>query len=223
MLSTVITKSYPPPAVNRSEILRYMGASEGTFELNKLIDECLKECLELLTYKICFCEFPVLTDGDIVDFSFAKVRSKALAENLKSSESAFIFAATTGMELDRLIFKYGKLSPAKAFVFQAIGAERAESLCDLFEKKLSDVLNEKKLYLTPRFSPGYKDLSLSFQKDIFRVLDCPRRIGLTLTESLLMSPSKSVTAVTGVSKIRECRENSCLLCNKTDCKFRDVK
>ena len=95
--------------------------------------------------------------------------------------------------VDRLIAKYNRISPSKALIFQAIGAERAESLCDLF----CDEMKEK--YSTnPRYSPGYGDLPLDIQRDIFAVLDCPRKIGLTLNDSLLMSPSKSVTAIIGV-------------------------
>lgn len=55
------------------------------------------------------------------------------------------------------------------------------------------------MYTRPRFSPGYGDLPINMQKDIFAALDCPRKIGLSLNESLLMSPSKSVTAIIGVS------------------------
>ena len=77
---------------------------------------------------------------------------------------------------------------------QAIGAERIEALCDCFE---ADVRGEYGS-IRSRFSPGYGDLSLDFQNDLFRVLDCQRTIGLVLNESMLMSPSKSVTAIIGV-------------------------
>ena len=50
---------------------------------------------------------------------------------------------------------------------------------------------EKGLYLRPRFSPGYGDFALEYQKDIFRMLECEKRIGITLTEGNLMMPSKS--------------------------------
>ena len=80
-------------------------------------------------------------------------------------------------------------------MFQALGAERIESLCDTF---CNDMNNELGVRLKPRFSAGYGDLPLEVQKDIFRVLDCPRKIGLTLNDSLLMSPTKSVTAIVGI-------------------------
>ena len=68
----------------------------------------------------------------------------------------------------------------------------------------------------------YGDLPLEMQKDIFNVLDCSKRIGLTLNESLLMSPSKSVTAIIGISKDKCGRkhEAECKICNKKDCLYR---
>jgi cobalamin-dependent methionine synthase I len=54
--------------------------------------------------------------------------------------------------------------------------------------------------LVSRYSPGYGDLPLEMQREIIRALDCGRTIGVTLTESLLMQPSKSVTAVIGMKE-----------------------
>jgi len=94
-----------------------------------------------------------------------------------------------------MIAKYGRISPVRALFFQAIGAERIESLCNAFCKDIKKDLN-----ITPRFSPGFGDLPLELQKDIFFALQPHRNIGLTLNESLLMSPSKSVTAIIGIKR-----------------------
>ena len=111
--------------------------------------------------------------------------------------AAIIFAATVGLAPDRLVARNLVSSPTRALVFDAIGAERIESLCDAFcEDIKAKIGNEKKL--RPRFSAGYGDLDIEVQRDIFRLLDCPKNIGLTLTESLLMTPSKSVTAIIGI-------------------------
>ena len=86
-------------------------------------------------------------------------------------------------------------------MISALGSERIEALCDKFNK---DFEFENEVSLKPRFSPGFGDLSLMIQKDIFAVLDCPRKIGLSLNDSLLMSPTKSVTAFVGIIKKKEC-------------------
>ena len=105
-----------------------------------------------------------------------------------------------GLGIDRLINKYGRITPSRAVCLQAIGAERIEALCDEFCKDIAQKYAESCRKLRPRFSPGYGDLPLSLQRDILNLLSSEKRIGLTLNESLLMSPTKSVTAIVGIYK-----------------------
>ena len=88
-------------------------------------------------------------------------------------------------------------------MFQALGAERIEALADAFAL---DIRNEKQkngLLTKPRVSPGYGDISLELQRDIFRILGCEKRIGLTLNGTLTMSPTKSVSAFIGIYRKTE--------------------
>ena len=190
----VFTKTYSAPPVNEKEILRYLGGdkSEQTLEL---IYDCLKELSDKLKYKVCYTELDLLVNNNECDFGVFKLSSKNLAQNLKDAKRVVLFAATVGVEIDRLIAKYGKISPTKALVFQAIGSERAEALCDLF---CADMEQTYSLKAIPRFSAGYGDLPLESQKPIFSVLLPERNLGITLTDSMLMFPTKSVTAFVGL-------------------------
>lgn len=174
---------------NKKEISRYA----GNLQDEALLNECLFEVSDKLTYKVCYRKFSISKQGAALDLSFAQTTSVALAKSLEGCDEILLFAATIGIEIDRLIIKYGMLSPVKALIFQAIGAERIEKLCDRFCKEMS-----KEESLKPRFSPGYGDLPLSLQNDIFAALDCGKNIGLTLNDSMLMSPTKSVTAIVGI-------------------------
>ena len=217
----ILVKKYEKPQINKKEILRYMGCKKVTDDMLALVDDCLKEIEGKLTYKVCYGTFGINIADQEVDLSFAKCQSKGLTTNLAGCSKAIVFAATIGLEIDRLIAKYSRLSPSKALCFQAIGAERIESLCNIFNDEVTEDLLSKSLHTRPRFSPGYGDLSLDIQKDIFAVLDCPRKIGLSLNESLLMSPSKSVTAIIGIFDTpKSCKTVSCTQCNKTDCNYR---
>ena len=190
----VFTKFYDSPPVCRGEVLRYAGVRECASELDGLVDECISLAEGQTAFRVCYCELPVSVCGDEVAMGCMKVASKSLSKNLAGCDSAVIFAATVGIELDRLVARYSSVSPAKALILQAIGAERIECLCDTFN---AEIAREQKT--RPRFSPGYGDFPLEAQREIFALLDCPRRIGLTLNDSLLMSPTKSVTAVIGIS------------------------
>ena len=197
MNTTVLTKTYNNLPFDKKEILRYSNCKDLTPELEKLLNECIEEAKNIISYKVCYCVLPVNIKESAIDFNAFKVNSEKLALNLKNCESAIIFGATLGTELDRLIMKYGKLSPTKALFFQSIGATQIETLCDSFTK---DIKNELNVDLKPRFSAGFGDLDLTYQKDIFKTLDCSKKIGLTLNDSLLMSPTKSVTAFVGIKR-----------------------
>ena len=217
----ILVKKYNEPQINIREILRYMGCKDSSEDIAALINECLGEIQGKLSYRVCYDTFDINVTQENVDLGFATASSKGLSINLENCQKAVVFAATVGLEVDRLIAKYSRLSPSKALCFQAIGAERIESLCNAFNDEITNGALQEGFYTRPRFSPGYGDLPLDIQKDIFASLDCPRKIGLSLNESLLMSPSKSVTAIIGLSKTpKQCKTASCTDCTKTDCSFR---
>lgn len=216
-------KTYAPPPVDRREIVRYAGARELTAEQEALLDECLRELEGRLRCAVCWREVPAAVTETAVELPFARVESAALARHLAGCRRAVVFAATVGLEPDRLIARYGRLRPARALLVQAIGAERVEAVCDAFCADLAADAARRGLYSTRRFSPGYGDLPLALQKDIFAVLDCPRQIGLTLGESLLMTPTKSVTAIVGLrDRPQESEKEKCAACTQADCTFRNL-
>lgn len=219
MNTLTIIKRYDAPPICEREVLRYAGCRKPDEATSALLASCRAEAESKLTYAVCYRELPVMLGEEVCDFGVFSLRSKQLADNLRGCRSVILFAATVGVEPDRLIAKYGRLSPAKALLMQALGAERVEALCDRF---CVDIAAEKKMGTRPRFSPGYGDLPLSAQKDIFMALECEKRIGLYLTDSLLMSPSKSVTAFVGLSNENKPTGHKCDICNKTDCAFRGV-
>lgn len=194
----ITVKSYSPSPVNRKEILRYAGCTEDTAP--PFLDECIDEVIDKLTYKACYRSFDISVSEGVIDLGFAKTNSADLAKNLNGCHSIVLFGATVGIEIDRMINKYSRLSPSKALLLQAIGAERIESLCDELCLDISRELEIDGNFLRPRFSPGYGDFPIEIQKKIFAVLDCSRHIGLTLNDSMVMSPSKSVTAIIGVGR-----------------------
>lgn len=206
-----------PPA-NVSEILRYAGAKAEDPTLLALLEQAMAEAEPVLSPKLCFRTIPLWETETVLDLGFAQVRSDALRQVLEGCEKAVIFAATLGIGLDRLIARYGRIAPAKALLLQAIGTERIEALCNAFCHDLQKQAEAEHLHTTRRFSPGYGDLPLDLQRDLFRILECPRSIGLTLNESLLMSPSKSVTAIIGLGRSCDVQaESGCALCAKTNC------
>ena len=190
-------KSFDEPPFVRREILRYAmcpGCDEE--KTLALMEECIKECQRFasFSYRVSYC---VLKADDIdvktghVRLEHLELTSFDLAHNLSGCGKVVVFAATIGPGIDRLIKKYTKLDPVKALFMQAIGAERAESMCNLFCTSFPEKLR-------PRFSPGFGDLPLSIQPEVLRITNATKNLAITLDDGFLMSPSKSVTAFVGV-------------------------
>ena len=224
MSFTVLTKIYSEPPFCEREILRYAGCKATDNSIIDLLNSCIDETKGKLTYKVCYCISPFSVSDGVCDFHVFKTKSEDIASHLSKCNRAVLFASTVGVEIDRLIAKYSLISPAKALMFQAIGTERIEALCDAFCADL-----QKQFNTVQRYSPGYGDLPLDMQKDFFNLLDCGKRIGLFLNDSLLMSPSKSVTAIVGISdesesaddsRINKLCKNKCSACGKEFCTFR---
>lgn len=211
-------KIYNAPALCKKEILRYAGCKAESDLPEGLLENCIDEAASVLGFKVCYTVFDVKTTDHRCGFSSFSVTSKTLAGNIKDCDKAVLFAATVGVGIDRLISKYSAVSPVKAVIFQAIGAERIEALCDMF---CSDIQKETGRFTRPRLSPGYGDFDLDCQVDIFRTLNCQKLIGLSLTDSMMMSPSKSVTAVMGLADKPQGEEyNKCRACQNKNCLYR---
>ena len=194
MNKNITVKKYPSPAPDIRGIRRYMGDRGESEAVSRVINECLEESSECFDCRVCYGIYPVNIEGKNVDFGFARAESKNLSENLAGADKAVIFAATAGLRIDRMIKAYSAQSPVKSLCFDAIGTDAIENLCNIFNIDIG----ERFTLLKPRFSPGYGDLNISFQKVIFEELSCSSAIGLYLSDSLQMIPTKSVTAIIGV-------------------------
>lgn len=203
------------------EVFRYLGYAK--FEPDKsvcdLAWECVKEVRGKLNLKACYDKFKITQNSDnSISFGTINTNSKNLIKNLKNCDEVIVFVATIGVDVDRLIQKYSIINPAKSVVLQAVGAVVIEAWCDLLSERLKEVY---KKFQRPRFSPGYGDFPLTAQINIFEILDCHRKIGVGLTEGLLMIPTKSVSAVIGLSERNtNCVSSGCDECNNVQCEFR---
>lgn len=201
MRSPVLVRSYCASDFNCAEIFRYAGVKSADSSVAELLEQCLSECKDCFSYNVCYTELPVEFSGELIKFGGVETSSGSLKLALDGCKRVIVFAATVGLGIDRLIKKYSITSPSRAVMLQAIGAERIESLCDAFCADLSNEYSAKGFSLRPRFSAGYGDFPLECQRDIFALLNGGRQIGLCLNSSLLMSPTKSVTAVVGLKEV----------------------
>lgn len=195
---TLLKKAAPEIEVNKRMALRFMGCRDDNISdaMEEIYEKCLREYYSVSELKAVYRKTSVtFKGGDVIGFDFGDIESESLCKNLKGCKSAFVFAATAGQSVDRSFKRFGLSSKAEGMIFSCIASSGVECWCDY----VNDVLAEK-YKLRPRFSPGYGDVPLSVQPEILDFVDAGRKIGISLTESFMMVPVKSVTAIIGIEE-----------------------
>lgn len=177
--------------LNSFEAAMRLGAAPGYTD--EVIEEGLRLVRSAARCRYCYCLAPVfLGENGRCNVGFGEFTSFDLSKNLQNCTSAYVFAVTLGIDVDRLIARQKVTSRAQMFVVDALASAFAESFCGTVDSLLR---GQKKC--RPRFSPGYGDLPLSVQPSLLRLVEA-FKIGIALNDSLLMSPWKSITAIMGV-------------------------
>jgi len=136
-----------------------------------------------------------LTDG-------ACLESRQLAKLLRQSDEVLLMAGTAGAEITgRISREMEEGNAATAVVLDAAASCSADMALDWLMEVFNKMLRREGRQLTKhRYSPGFGDLPLSNQAVIFRLLGL-ERLHLSLTESMMLAPEKSVLAIAGIERI----------------------
>lgn len=212
-------ENLPLTEINRREIYRYLGY-RGTVP-DATVTDAVERAVEWLTENCTFrAVWTRLAIREGLDFGLGRIESQALARNLSGCRELFLFAGTIGIEADRKIRREEVISEASGVIYDASASAAVEAGCNTLNARLRSIADRERHFLRPRFSPGYGDFPLEKQGDLLELLSASKHIGLTLSPSLLMLPTKSVSALVGISdKPTGCREG-CENCEKLDCPYR---
>ncbi len=212
---------------DRREVVRYLGYRGITPDETIMgeIESCIRDLQEAVTPRFVYDRFPLAVrtspEGAVLTLGALTIRSRDLAKNLDGCFGAYLMAATLGPGPDLLVRRASIGNMSRAVILQAAAAAMTEVWCDAVNDRISREAAREGLYTRPRFSPGYGDLPLELQREISRILNMPKEIGVSLTESLLMTPSKSVTALIGVSdQPAQCVRTGCGQCDAVQCPYR---
>lgn len=200
-----------------------MGVREVPAEnIAGLLERCEKRVLDVIrpnyVYREAELEFTEngIRAGDMNEL----LTGSDIARHLAGCTKAVLFAATLSAEADKLIRQAAVTDVAESFAIDCLCSAAVEQVCDAAEEEIFSVIEAP--YRTWRFSPGYGDLPLGIQGSFLKMLNAQRRIGLTVTDSMLLIPSKSVTALIGISDAPVSRGKcGCGSCNmRENCAYR---
>ena len=187
--------------ISLKEIYRYMGMKERDADAS-IQAEVEKQLARLLkTVRVrSFCQiFPLCFKKSDFTLGPVRIQSRDLRKNLSGCDRAALFGVTLGLEVDRLIYRLGRTALGEAAITDACAAAAVEAVCDELCEKLREEARRQSRQLRPRFSPGFGDFTLAYQPCLLQALNLSGRIGVCLTDGGMMTPTKSVTAVVGLT------------------------
>ena len=201
-------EKYEVTSVDRAEVLRYMGyaGQELTDELDARIDEVVARCLDVArpagaweVFEVAGRE-PTGAGAPAVQLAGTSLQleGESIKKHLAGAVTVGVMAVTVGMGVERELRRLSLIDPVAQVIFDAAGTTAVERAADACEASIVAAAHERGLYTNFRFSPGYGDMPLSAQPVLLATLDAQRKLGITLSKSLLMTPTKSVTAVVGL-------------------------
>lgn len=198
-------------------------------KIPQLVEQIIEDFFNLLpeyfspngSFKV-FKDVAFQEKGFVVNDVFFNA-GEIIAGNLnKSSELAF-FAVTAGSGLDSWSNKMmAEDNILFSFIIDTAGSDIAEMLADTIENKISEYANKKNCHITNRYSPGYCGWNLNEQKKFFSLLPV-KFCGITLTDSSLMIPIKSVSGVVGIGENVVKKNYQCSICEMENCFRRKIK
>lgn len=199
--------------MNKKDIYKYLGMkTSGDQKTEDLIDECILEVEKIARFKaihkMLTLEHQPLR---IVEWDLL-LESKDLELYFENCSQCMVVAGTLGIQVDKQVRLYEHIDMSKAVVFNAVCNHYLELCMDKYEEGFS--LKKR----TFRFCPGYGDFDISYNQKVYQYMKLDKILGLSLNESSLLIPLKSMIGFIGIG---ENKEKSCFSCiRKEECELR---
>ena len=212
--------------ISAAETRRYAGLKNAKNFDEKNISAACDEALLLLQVRGIYKIYDYDCQNQIINSAPPfKISGNSIIKHLAGCEKVACLAVTVGENIENEVTKkFDAGEYVSSVLLDAAATAAVEQAADELEKAIAREVSKESFKMRWRFSPGYGDWQLDNQKKFFYVTGAAE-IGMALTESLMLVPRKSVTAIIGLEKITSGdknikQKNSCATCNKIDCPSR---
>lgn len=178
--------------VDREEALAFLGhaGQELGPDLAERLERAVRLCEEELTPRGVWCVLPAAQAP-------ALLPGRDIAHHIEDCLEVALMAVTLGTESELLLRRERALSPTDGLLADACASSLVEQAANALSVVIAEEAAAHGLAVTSRFSPGYGDLPLSCQPAFLAVCGADRALGIRATETNLLVPMKSITAVIG--------------------------
>lgn len=226
MIHTV-SYSFGELTLDRNYLSAMLGFPDGILPepFDQYVAEAIQEAESLCEIRGAFCfqqksEFNAgksCISVDRIEFGIGKT----VAKELRNSTSVALFICTAGEGISRRSKELlAGENPVLGYILDTLGSMIVETATDQLQKEIMRMALSQGFSITNRYSPGYCKWSVGDQHKLFSFFP-PNCCGISLTDSALMHPIKSVSGMIGLGKEVKYREYTCDLCSQVECFHRN--
>jgi len=213
------------PDISVNEVCRLLGNGAGPVKSSrtlKRVKQLIDRSTPLLTPRVVITEKKIqdANEENLVISPGVRLRSRKMSRTMRSCDRIKVFVATIGPKVEkeiRRLTEENKVSDAS--ILDAIASVAVENTVEKVQSRIEDGLAKEGKRTTLRFSPGYCDWNIREQEKVFSVINGDT-IDVSLTDTCLMKPRKSVSGVFGVGNEEDLKKrnmNPCLMCGMKRC------
>jgi hypothetical protein len=149
--------------------------------------------------------------------------TKIVTTQLKDATSAALFICTAGDGISKHANKIIlEGDPMLGYIFDVIGSVCVEKAIDKIQENLAKEQRLNNFNISDRYSPGYCEWNVSEQQFLFQLMP-DNFCGVSLSDSSLMNPIKSVSGIIGIGAKLQQKGYQCLWCTDKNCIYGKIK
>ena len=229
MSHTKFQFNYSDLNIDLKQIEKVLGYGEGNDR--DIVDYLIAEILsERDLYEGIKAEYKIYDNIEFIDsdksININNINfeiHKIVFGQLKKADSIAFFLSTAGPEIcARSKKSMAEGDPLKGYIYDMLGSIAVDAAADLMQAELEKKIVSAGKKITNRYSPGYCGWHVSEQHKLFRLLP-DNFCGISLTDSALMNPIKSISGIIGIGKNVRYNQHTCSLCDMKECAYRELK
>lgn len=203
--------------LKRSEALRYLGYAGQDIDasLEDSLEEVFTHCENISRCAWIYRVFPIdiREDGIHLPGTTLVLQGNDIGQHMEGARFVAVMAVTCGLANERELQHLTSTGGLAALAFDAAGSALVEAAADACNAAIVEEAHSRGLYTNWRYGPGYGDLPLSVQPTLVHVLDADKKLGMSVTESNLLIPAKSITAFVGFFDTVQETQRTCQTCS----------
>ncbi|MDZ7371156.1 MAG: methionine synthase [candidate division KSB1 bacterium] len=208
----------------RNRILKIIGGEQDFAPTAHAVDDALAAAEKLLHPVGGLLIFPSIElSSDYQRCRIGKVEfdiGRIIGAQLRRSTSVAVFVCTIGPQMERLAAEKMRRGDYLAgYAVDLVASEAVETAMDKIHAYLEAEQKSLGLNITNRYSPGYCGWKVDEQHKLFSLL--PKGFcDISLNDSALMTPIKSISGMIGIGKEVKRQDYTCRFCDMKDCIYR---